>query len=43
MLGDAQEKLTVSGPLFLWPLYLLTEAREGKGCSGHNFLRVHWV
>ena len=32
MLGDAQEKLAISGPLFLWPLYLLTEVmRPGRG------------
>lgn len=32
MLGDAKEMLTLSGPLFPWPLYLLEELmRPGRG------------
>lgn len=39
MLGDAKELIALSGSWFLWT-GRGNEAKEGKGCSGHDLLKA---
>lgn len=39
MLEDAKELLVLSGPWFRWT-GRASKAKEGKGCSGHCFLKM---